>query len=166
MIKYAITGTIFLNLFFIACSTGVITQHRWNKDADFGQFKTYSFLQINEFGGSDVLLTEENLDYVKSAIRHELDIRGYTENDNSDLLVQIGVKLNEYNKQGPSYGEGMILARLSVELQNAENKEMVWTGSQDSEALRSTTKREKRIAKAISEIFEQYTFRAGDPIRY
>jgi len=82
------------------------------------------------------------------------------------MNVKLDVKLDEYGRQGPTYGEGMILARLVIELKDQVTGETVWWGGQEGEPLRATNKREKRIKRAVSEIFEVYTFQAGDPIRY
>jgi len=160
----------FINLLSVvlltSCSSGVVTTHKWNRDADFGRYSTYSFEEVEKLGSSNVLATEENLNYIKEAVRYELNIRGYSEADTADMLIKLDVKLNEYGKQGPTYGEGMILARLVIELKDAETNEMVWWGGREGEALRVSNKREKRINRAVSEIFEVYTFVAGDPIRY
>ena len=157
---------VVLLVFFTACGTGVITTHKWNRDADFGKYKTYSFLSVQKLGSSNVLATDENMELIKKAVRYEMDLRGYNAADSADMNIELDVKLNEYSKQGPTSGEGIIIARLVIVMKDAATQEMVWWGGQEGEALRQTNKREKRINRAVSEIMEVYTFQAGDPIRY
>lgn len=149
-----------------SCGSGVIVTHKWNRDADFGRYKTYSFVAIEKLGSSNVLVNDDNMNYIKQAVRIELDLRGYQESDTADMSVKLDITINEYSKEGPTSGEGMILARLVIELKDAETNEMLWWGGREGEALRVSNKREKRINKAVAEIFEAYTFFAGDPIRY
>lgn len=155
-----------LIIFLSSCGSGVVVTHKWNRDADFGRYNTYSFEAIEKLGSSNVLINDENMNYVKKAVRYELDIRGYKMADSADMHVKLDIKLDEYGKQGPTYGEGMILARLVIELKDAKTNEMVWWGGREGEAIRVTNKREKRINRAVADIFEAYTFVAGDPIRY
>jgi len=149
-----------------SCGSGVVVTHKWNRDADFGRYKTYSFVAIEKLGSSNVLVNDDNMNYIKQAVRIELDLRGYQEADTADMSVKLDITINEYSKQGPTSGEGMILARLVIELKDAETNEMLWWGGREGEALRVSNKREKRINRAVAEIFEAYTFFAGDPIRY
>lgn len=159
---------------------------RSNTDTDFSQYKTFYWAshvdnELEEgkiYFLNDMALKQE----IRDAVSHELEARGYQEDEtNPDLVVNFRVfdepaTLRGYDSYGTGYWSGVqMTARedletyeveagtLLVSLLDRETGDLVWqgfaSGLLDGDAF---IKDEARINEAVHLIFEEYGFSATD----
>lgn len=80
-------------LAFAGCASGPNILTDYDRDADFGAYSTYNFVEGAgpDYGQAQSLFTQ----YVIRAITIEMENRGYTKSDNPDLYVNFGARLDD-----------------------------------------------------------------------
>ena len=162
----------------------------YDHEADFGAYKTYNFIEGagGDYEGYESLFTQ----YMITAIKLEMENRGYVISDNPDLLVNFSSQLQEKTKVtqtstapppyygyrggyygswgGYGYGTQTHVSQytegtFNIDLIDARKKQLVW------EAVgigRVTEKKLKNLEGAVKEgvprFFALYPFVAGNPI--
>lgn len=150
----------------------------YDHSANFTQYHTYGF--ATEPSGQYQTLTGK---YIQSAIKQQMEQRGYKASTTPDLLVyssamkQNKVQVNDapvpvgrrgyagwggYNQTVWSYTEGT----LTVDLVDSKKKQLVWRGTA-SNTLNSdgTPASQSQIQQAVTALFATYTFKAGPASR-
>lgn len=138
-------------------------------------YKTFDFLDFDMKVLVDVDRRPENVDHLKAAITRELEAKGLSQSDTPDLLVNIGVLVEEkiqtretsaremqymgqrnYTWQVEeipigTYNEGTI----TIDLVDASQNKRVWEGVASSVLLKNNTKMQKRIDQGVKKAFKK-----------
>ena len=181
---YALCAMVLL----AGCASGPQVSSEADPSADFSRYRTFGWYQplAIEDKGYATPTTEQ----VKSAVRREMEARGYTfEPKAPDLMVNLNAYMRErtdvssiptvdYNYYY-SYRAGGYLAvpfwrdrtsvrqytegTLNVDLVDRERHLRVWEGIAVGRMARlSPQDRAERIDSTVAEIFQQFTYRARD----
>lgn len=141
------------------------------------KYQTFDFLEFDLQVLVDIEIRTENVDYLKAAIQRELEDKGLTRSDNSDLLINIGVVIEEkvqtretsarmdmhymgqrnYHWEAEevpvgTYNEGTV----NIELVDAAQNKRVWEGSASSVLVKKNTKMQKRIDQGMKKAFKKF----------
>ena len=168
-----------LSTFIGSLSTGLIllvfnTAQAQNNS----NYQTFDFLEFDLQVLVDIEVRTENVDYLKAAIQRELEAHGLTRSDSSDLLINIGVVIEEkvqtretsarqdmhymgqrnYHwevEEVPvgTYTEGTV----NIDLVDAAQNKRVWEGSASSVLVKKNTKMQKRIDQGIKKAFKKFS---------
>jgi len=165
-------------LLALGCSS-MSVNHDWDRDADFGKYKTYAWAAQPETKPRNAQEAQQRNDLldkrIRNAVDDELKAKGFTENQASaDVLVvyhlgtqdKINVTDWGYRYSYDYWGWGgrdidvyqYTQGTLVVDLIDASTKELVWRGSATKtiESNPSPDKVEKNVRNAVSAIFAQY----------
>lgn len=146
----------------------------YDKEADFSAYKTFNWSEDieNQKDSHPILNNSLVRKRIKSAIRSEMEGRGYVMSENPDLLINFHMVIEERtgyttvpsysfwwrdNVRPYNYQEGTLIIDLIDKKQN----QLVWQGYTTGIAHQNAEKMEERIRSAISLIFEAYKHRAG-----
>ena len=169
-----------------ACASGPKVYADKDPGADFARYRTYAFEPV--LGTDDETYSSILSQYLKTAVGHELEARGYTYSDSPDLLVNFRVRTNEKIQSDISVGVGMsgyfgyrrgyygvwsgypaetrvtqyTEGTLNVDLVDAARKQLVWEGTiigRVREEHRANL--QQTVDQAVSAIFARYPYRAG-----
>jgi hypothetical protein len=167
-----------------ACSSGPELRSDLDPGTDFTKFKTYGFVRVTgtDQGNYQTLVTQ----HFKTAIRKELDSRGYqfVEN-NPDMLVNFNAVLSEkvrvtsqptggmyygYRGYGAWGGYGSYTdvrqytqGTVNIDLIDARRQQLVWEGvAVGTVKEKSKLDLGERIANVVTLIMQQYPFRTQD----
>ena len=172
------------------CASGPDIRSDYDRDANFGAYKTYNFMARENEGRYQSLFDQ----YMVAAIEREMEGRGYVKSDNPDLLVNFNAILQDrteisqrpsttpmyggyygyrrgyYNAWG-GYGYGTEThvsqyteGTFNIDLVDAAEKRLVWEGVAIGRVTESAVENlEERINTNVPLFFEQYPFIAGDP---
>ncbi|NUY81831.1 DUF4136 domain-containing protein [Flavobacterium sp. MAH-1] len=154
------------------CSVRVYTDY--DKNADFGQYKTYAFYKS---GIDKVEISDLDKKRIMRAIEETMTAKGFTKSEKPDLLVNIFTKarqqvdVNTYNA-GWGYGWGYgwnpymwggntsvntyTEGTLFIDLIDAKKKELVWQGEGEGVLTKDMEKKEERVKEFVSKILEKY----------
>ncbi len=141
-------------------------------------YKTFGFLDFDIKVLIDIETRPENLEFLKAAIQRELEAKGLVRSDSPDLLVNIGVLIEEkvqtretnarqdmhymgqrnYHwevEEVPvgTYTEGTV----NIDLVDAAQNKRVWEGSASSVLVKKNTKMQKRIDQGIKKAFKKFS---------
>jgi len=160
------TGTLLMSWFLISASVSAQSN-----------YQTFDFLDFDMKILIDIERRPENVDYLKAAIQRELEAKGLTRSETPDLLVNIGVLLEEkvqtretdiremqYMGQRNyhweveeipigTYNEGTV----NIDLVDAAQNKRVWEGSASSVLVKKNTKMQKRIDQGIKKAFKKFS---------
>jgi hypothetical protein len=166
------------------CASKPDLRSDYDKSADFAKFHTFNFVKTpsTDTLGYGNLTTQA----IETAVKNEMEKRGYMLAENPDLLVNFSGKLQEkadvqssggyagyYGYRGygawPGYAYGndvytvrYTVGTLNVDLVDAKRNQMVWEGVAIGEVTKKHMEnREAAIAKAVENIFTKFPFRAG-----
>ncbi len=175
-----------LAIIFSGCSSiSVVTDY--DKDIDFGNFKTYNFKVPKEKNEKyPAMINPINQRRIENAVKEEMDVRGYTLSDKPDIWITYYVKVqNKVDYQtthyGPSYygpyyygwyygyspGWTTVDAihykegTLVIDLVDAKANKLAWYGIGTGTLNENPDKMEEKIDYAVSRIFNKYPFLAG-----
>ncbi len=156
----------------------------YDKSADFAKYHSFNFVKSpsTDTLGYGNLMTQQ----FETAIRSQLEKRGYKQAESPDLMVNFSGKLQEkadvqssgggggyYGYRGygawPGYAYGTdvytvryTIGTINIDLIDASRNQMVWEGVAVGEVTKKHLEnREAAVAKAIEKIFSKYPFRAG-----
>jgi hypothetical protein len=88
---------LFFAVLLGACTTAPVVMADYDRTADFTSYRTYGFFEPlgTDSNGYETLVTQA----LKSAVRHEMEARGYTyAHSNADLLINFTTKLEEQTR--------------------------------------------------------------------
>lgn len=154
------------------CSVRVATDY--DKNVDFGQFKTYAFYKN---GIDKVEISDLDKKRILRAIDEVMASKGFTKSENPDLLVNIFTKareqvsVNQFNNgwgYGWGYGWNPYLwggqtyvttnteGTLYIDLIDAKKKEMIWQGEGVGSLTKDTNKKDEVVKNFVAKILAQY----------
>ncbi|PKQ45213.1 DUF4136 domain-containing protein [Confluentibacter flavum] len=172
-------------LFVVTSCSSVRVATDYDKNADFGAYKTFAFFKN---GIDKAEINDLDKRRILRAIETELLAKGFTKSENPDLLVSIFTKSNQrvdvYNNNwgmggwgwggfgpwgmggfyGPGWGWGWNQPNVStstegvlfVDLLDANKIELVWQGMGSGFLSRNMEQKEERIKEFVSKIMEKY----------
>jgi len=161
-------------LVFMACSTMKVT-YDYDKQANFGNYKTYTFSEEAINLGIDQL----NRDRILKAVETELAAKGFSKSDKPDAIVDIFVKGEKVQTATATttgyggryrygYGGGFSTTQIDyntytegtmfIILVDKSTEKIVWqgTGVKTIDENTSPEKREKNINYSIQQIMMNY----------
>lgn len=164
-------------LFLVTSCSSVRVATDYDKNASFGEFKTFAFFKN---GIDKAEISDLDKRRILRAIETQLLAKGFTKSENPDLLVSLFTKSNQrvdvYNNSwgfnnwgwggfGPGWGWGWnqqpaVSTRtegvLFIDLIDAKKKELVWQGMGTGYLARNMEKKEERIKEFVSTIMQKY----------
>jgi len=168
----------------LIASTAAIAQdvrYNFDKEANFGAFKTYKWVELKDASKVDSLRDKE----IRGAVDAELANKGLTrtESDPADLYVayQAGIgtekEFTSYNSgwgygpgwyRGGWYGDGggmttgqtstIYTGQLVLDMYDSKNHDLVWRGvvSKTIDPEAKPEKQEKNLNKAVAKLLKNY----------
>lgn len=162
-------------LFVLGSCSSVRVASDYDKNVDFGKYKTYAFYKT---GIDKVEISDLDKKRIMRAIDETMSAKGFTKSDKPDLLVNLFTKarqqvdVNTFNA-GWGYGWGYgwnpyfwggnntsvstyTEGTLYIDLIDASKKELVWQGEGEGVLTKDAEKKDERIAEFVSKILAQY----------
>jgi hypothetical protein len=171
-------------LLVVSSCSSVRVAADYDKNANFGTYKTYAFFKT---GIDKAEISDLDKRRILRAIEAELLAKGFMKSENPDLLVSLFTKSQQrvdvYNNSwgyggwgwggwgpwgggfGPGWGWGWnqqpsistsTEGTLYIDLIDANKKELVWQGMGTGFLSRNMDKKEERIKEFVSKIMEKY----------
>ena len=171
-------------LLVVSSCSSVRVAADYDKNANFGTYKTYAFFKT---GIDKAEISDLDKRRILRAIEAELLAKGFMKSENPDLLVSLFTKSQQrvdvYNNSwgyggwgwggwgpwgggfGPGWGWGWnqqpsistsTEGTLYIDLIDANKKELVWQGMGTGFLSRNMDKKEERINEFVSKIMEKY----------
>lgn len=186
MKKIKLLAIPMLMLLFLGSCSSVSVLADYDKEANFGSYKSYAFYKT---GIDKAQISDLDKKRILRAIETEMANRGFVKSENPDLLVAIFTKekkeVDIYNNNlgwgwggwgwGPGFGWGWgpgwggagwggsqvsttTEGSLYIDLVDANSKELVWQGKGvgNINNIKNIEKKEARIKEFVSEILMQY----------
>ena len=173
------------------CASSGKLRSDYDRDADFGAYKTYDFMDHGDDDEYQSLFHQ----YMVSAITIEMENRGYVKSANPDLLVNFNAIIQDKTKVstrpatpppmyggyygyrggfydpwgGYGYGTETHVSQytegtFNIDLVDAKQKRLVWEAVGIGRITDSTFENlEERVMEGVPRFFAQYPFVAGDP---
>ena len=176
-------------LWLAGCESGPDVRADYDKAADFGKYRTYNFVAATGTGSTDAKSLAQQI--LQNAASREMESRGYTKADNADLLINFKGKLEEKtdieSTPAPMYGAGWgyrgyygapyaaygyggsevstrryNVGTLVMDMVDRQKQQVVFQGGvEDVVTKKMLEDREALLTGAVSTIFAQFPFRAG-----
>ncbi|BFM43901.1 DUF4136 domain-containing protein [Flavobacterium sp. CFS9] len=166
---------VFLLLILASCST-VSVYSDYDKNVNFGSYKTYAFFKP---GIDKVEISDLDKRRILRAIDDQMQAKGFTKSENPDLLVNIFTKAREQvnvNQFSAGWGYGWgwgwnpymmyggnqttvstsTEGTLFIDLIDAKKKEMIWQGEGVGTLTKNVAKKDEKVAEFVSKILAQY----------
>ncbi len=175
----------------VGCASSGKFRSDYDRDADFGSYKTYNFMQHEGDDDYQSLFHQ----YMTAAITLEMENRGYVKSDDPDLLANFNAVIQDktkvstrpaspppmyggyygyrggyYNAWG-GYGYGTEThvsqyteGTFNIDLVDARRKQLVWEGVGIGRITESSFENlEQKVMEGVPKFFDMYPFVAGDP---
>lgn len=164
----------FVLLLVLASCSSVRVYSDYDKQVDFTPYKTYAF---HKNGIDKAEISDLDKKRILHAIDETMSAKGFTKNDNPDLLISFFTKereevnVNQFNA-GWGYGWGwgwnpflwggntMVTRHtegsLYIDIIDAKKKELIWQGEGEGVLTKDRDKKEALIKEFVSKILEQY----------
>jgi len=117
---------VFTWLFFISCGSTKISSD-YDTNADFSNYKTFAFSQTTK----DLPVNELVKDRILNAITNNLKSKGFSESDNPDMSIELGVQTRDKTDyQTTSYGMNGYYGRrwrIGTGISTASSREINYT---------------------------------------
>ena len=163
-------------LIVVSSCSSVKVAADYDKDAKFGDYKTFAFFKS---GIDKAEISDLDKRRILRAIEAELLAKGFTKSENPDLLVSLFTKSQQrvdvYNNSwgngawgwggfGPGWGWGWNQPNTSVTTQgvlyidliDANKKELIWQGMGTGYLSKNMEKKDERIKEFVAKIMEKY----------
>ena len=170
------TVPLLVILFVVTSCSSVRVTTDYDKNANFGTYKTFAFFKN---GIDKAEINDLDKRRILRAIESELFAKGFTKSENPDILVSIFTKSNQrvdvynnywgyggwgwggfYSPWGWGWNQPNVSTStegvLYVDLLDAKKKELVWQGMGTGYLSRNMEKKEERIKEFVSKIMEKY----------
>jgi hypothetical protein len=145
----------------------------YDRNANFGQYKTYSWEQVKTKDALDV-------DRIKSAVSASLAAKGWTQVDAGGDVSIIAVEMTQTQQSlntfydgfgggwgwrrfgGGGFGEATTttetykVGTLVVDLFDAKTKQLLWRGSSSDTLSNNSNKNIKNLDKGVEKMFKQF----------
>ena len=163
-------------LIVVSSCSSVRVATDYDKDAKFGDYKTFAFFKS---GIDKAEISDLDKRRILRAIEAELLAKGFAKSENPDLLVSLFTKSQQrvdvYNNSwgngawgwggfGPGWGWGWNQPNTSVTTQgvlyidliDANKKELIWQGMGTGYLSKNMEKKDERIKEFVAKIMEKY----------
>ncbi len=165
----------FMLLLFFGCSV-VAVETNYEKGTNFGQYKSFTFMQIQQQFIRDTALTQPQINIIEDAITKELELKGLQPSNNADLNINIGIQVVEKTQKREQtvqdihymgqrryswsasdsivvghYKEGTMI----IDLVDAQKKLLVWRGI-GKRVVTGKGDFEEKVREAVQKILEEY----------
>ena len=163
-----------LLLFIITSCSSVKVNQDYDKNADFGQYKTYAY---HKSGIDKAEISDLDKKRILRSIDETMLSKGFTKSETPDVLVNFFTKEREqvnvslFNV-GWGYGWGFgwnpwmwgnntsvnryTEGTLTIDIIDAKKKELIWQGQGEGVLTKKTEKKDEKIKEFVSKILEQY----------
>ena len=175
-----IFGTVLLS----SCAASFKVQTDTPNPGDFVHYKTFKFFNPKNMPGSNFSFSEENQKIIFDAIAKEMEIRGYSSQQQADLIIKVQggtksteeIKNDRYNTMpyygGYGYGYDPFYnnqyqdiskkeTTIIIDVIDAETNKLVWEGVGTGVLGKRHTEVAGKILDAIKQIFEEYPHKAA-----
>ena len=163
-----------LLLMVLSSCSSVSVNSDFDKNVDFGQYKTYAF---HKKGIDKAEISDLDKKRILRAIENEMTKKGMTKSETPDLLVSIFTKereqvavaqynagwgygwgwgWNPYLWGGQTYVTTTAEGTLFIDLIDARKKELIWQGQGVGYLTQNQKRKEERINAFVSKILEQF----------
>jgi hypothetical protein len=163
-----------LLLFVLAACSSVKVYSDFDKNVDFGPYKTYAF---HKRGIDKVQISELDKKRILRAIDTEMTKKGMTKSENPDLLISFQTKerervdvsqfnagwgygwgwgWNPYFWGGQNYVSSSTEGTLFIDLIDAKKKELIWQGEGVGYLIENRNHKEEQINEFVAKILAQY----------
>jgi hypothetical protein len=155
--------------FVLFSCTAVRVTADYDKEANFGAYKTFAFYKP---GIDKVKISDLDKKRILRAIEKELLAKGFTKSNKPDIMVNIFTKtqenINVYSNVGFGYGWGPwyggysqnvsrdTQGTLYIDFIDGKDKQLVWQGKGQGYLTHNQSKKEDRITEFVSKILERY----------
>jgi len=158
-----------------ACSPSYMANSDYDSAVNLRNFQTFSLSDEykNKSDSDPILNNEFNMERIKTAIRRELTVKGYTEVEEDPQMVikfytrvkdrqqvqNMGTGFGPYNRNFvKNYEESTTI----VDISDAQTKKLIWQGYVSGEVSNSRNNREAVITEKIRRIFRDYPSRVAN----
>ena len=169
-----------LGLLFVSCSGPRLLDVSTAPDANFSNYKTFSFYEVTAFGDTISDRFNERMAYLKKEIAQEMEQRRFTQVDkNPDLFVNIGVavKLEVQTRETTWPQDGMMRymgqrnykwkseeievgryrrGAITLHVVDAAKNHMLWTATLKGSLPDDSTKLKSFADKGIQTLFTKF----------
>lgn len=180
-----LTLLLLITVFFTHCSTVRVFNTEAAPDIDASKYQTFGFYEVTAAGDTTSSTFYRRLEIVRSAIKTEMETRGYRyTTTNPDLLINMGIVVKQeiqtrqtnwqtdgrftymgqrnYSWKSEEvevgrYKEGTLTLHI---VETARNK-MIWKGSIEGVVPEKPDSKHKAASQAMQKLFEQFPFKAG-----
>jgi hypothetical protein len=180
-------------LFFSSCSSTIKVSADYDGKAAFGTFKSFNFRKVDSLPKDyPAIINPINQQRLENAVTDEMNLRQYVKSENPDIWISYYLKIDEktdyqattttpfyggYGYYGHYYGYGhgwttvqsydYEVGTLVIDIVDAKTNELVWYGVGTKVLKENNQNQEANIKNAISQIFGQYPFLAGqqEPVK-
>jgi len=145
----------------------------YDRSANFGQYKTYSWVQVKTKNALDV-------DRIKSAVNSALNAKGWTQVDSGGDVSIVAMEITKnqqtlntfYDGFGGGWGfrrfggggvgesttttETYKVGTLVVDLFDTKTKELIWRGNASDTLSNNSNKNIKNLDKEVEKMFKQF----------
>ena len=163
-----------IGLFIITSCSSVRVNVDYDKNANFGQYKTYAF---HKSGIDKAEISDLDKRRILRSIDAQMTAKGFTKSETPDLLVNIftkerekvdvnnfsagwgygwGYGWNPYLWGGRTYVSTSTEGTLYIDLIDAKNKELIWQGMGTGYLTHDTEKKDQRANEFVTKILEQF----------
>lgn len=168
IIKY----TSIVALAFLTSCASISVASDYDKTVDFTKYKTFAF---HKNGVDQVAISDLDKKRILRAIDQSLTNKGFTKNDQPDLLVNIftkskenvnvstfhsgwgyGWRWNPYFHQNNTSVSRNVEGTLYIDIIDAKSKELIWQGEGKGALPKNIEKKEEQINSIVTKILEQY----------
>jgi Domain of unknown function (DUF4136) len=169
-VVFALIGMMIL---FASAASAQQVKTDYDRSANFGQYKTYSWQQVKTKDALDI-------DRIKSAVNAALAAKGWTQVDSGGDVSVIALEMTQ-NQQtlntfydgfgggwgwrrfgGGGFGEATTttetykVGTLVVDLFDAKTKQLLWRGSSSDTLSNNSNKNIKNLDKGVEKMFKKF----------
>ena len=167
---FALMGMMFL---LAGKSSAQQVKTDYDRNANFGQYKTYSWAQVKTKDALDV-------DRIKAAVNATLAAKGWTQVDSGGDVSIVAIEITQnqqtlntfYDGFGGGFGwrrfggggfgeattttETYTVGTLVVDLFDAKNKQLIWRGTSSDTLSNNSDKNIKNLDKGVDKMFKKF----------
>ena len=176
--QHRLSALVGITLLFAAASSAQQVKTDYDRSADFGQYKTYSWEKVQT---RDPLM----VDRIETAVNADLASKGWKQVQSGGDVSIVAIEIT-HNQQtlntfydgfgggwgwrgwgGGGFGEATTttdvyqVGTLVVDLFDAETKKLIWRGSSRNTLSNNSEKNIKNLDKAVQKMFQH--FPPGEP---
>jgi Domain of unknown function (DUF4136) len=169
-VAFVLIGMMFL---FAGKSSAQQVKTDYDRNANFGQYKTYSWAQVKTKDALDV-------DRIKAAVNATLAAKGWTQVDSGGDVSIVAIEITQdqqtlntfYDGFGGGFGwrrfggggfgeattttETYKVGTLVVDLFDAKTKQLIWRGTSSDTLSNNSDKNIKNLDKGVDKMFKKF----------